>query len=110
MIASYIAAVAAFSVVNLGPFFGNAWWVWLWPVIVGVPAIRVWKNYYRRKFSASQKAPGCRCRVIVVDGPRRARHQSFQEPGRGIRIGIASRLVRRYTRKSLSTVTTTWRG
>ncbi len=57
MIASYIAAVAAFSVVNLGPFFGNAWWVWLWPVIVGVPAIRVWKNYYRRKFSASQKAP-----------------------------------------------------
>ena len=57
MIASYIAAVAAFSVVNLGPLFGNAWWVWLWPVIVGVPAIRVWKSYYRKKFSAGPKAP-----------------------------------------------------
>lgn len=57
MIASYIAAVAAFSVVNLGPLFGNAWWVWLWPVIVGVPTIRVWKSYYRKKFSARQGAP-----------------------------------------------------
>jgi hypothetical protein len=57
MIASYIAAVAAFSVVNLGPHFGNAWWVWLWPAMVGVPGIRVWKSYYRKKFSARQKAP-----------------------------------------------------
>lgn len=56
MIASYIAAFSAFSVVNLGPFFGNAWWVWLWPTMVGVPVIRVWKNYYRRKFSV-KKAP-----------------------------------------------------
>jgi hypothetical protein len=56
MIASYIAAVSAFSVVNLGPHFGNAWWVWLWPIMVGVPAIRVWENFYRKTFSA-QKAP-----------------------------------------------------
>ncbi len=55
MIASYIAAVTAFSVVNLGPHFGNAWWVWLWPAIVGVPGIRVWKSAYRKKFSARQK-------------------------------------------------------
>ncbi len=57
MIASYIAAVTAFSVVNLGPHFGNAWWVWLWPVMVGAPGIRVWKSVYRKKFSARQKVP-----------------------------------------------------
>jgi uncharacterized membrane protein len=57
MIASYIAACSAFSVVNLGPLFGNAWWVWLWPVMAGVPAISVWKSYYRKKFSAAKKTP-----------------------------------------------------
>jgi hypothetical protein len=57
MIASYIAAWSAFSVVNLGPLFGNAWWVWLWPVVVGVPGIRAWKSYYRSKFSPGRKAP-----------------------------------------------------
>lgn len=29
MIASYIAAFTAFTVVNLAPHFGNAWWIWL---------------------------------------------------------------------------------
>ena len=41
MIASYIAAMTAFSAVNLSHWFGPAWWVWLWPTIVGVPAIVV---------------------------------------------------------------------
>lgn len=62
MIASYIAAFSAFSVVNLGPHFGNAWWVWLWPTIVGVPAIRVWKSYYRKKFSVKSNV------TAVADG------------------------------------------
>jgi hypothetical protein len=55
MIASYIAAMTAFSAVNLGPFFGNAWWVWLWPTIVGVPAISIWTAYYKKKFTPKAK-------------------------------------------------------
>ena len=57
MIASYIAAMTAFSAVNLGHWFGPAWWVWLWPTIVGVPAIAIWSGYYEKKFAAGhQKA------------------------------------------------------
>ena len=51
MIASYIAAMTAFSAVNLGRWFGAAWWVWLWPTLVGAPAIAIWKAYYQRKFA-----------------------------------------------------------
>lgn len=51
MIGSYIAAMTAFSAVNLTPFFGNAWWVWLWPTIVGIPAISFWTDYYQKKFT-----------------------------------------------------------
>jgi hypothetical protein len=51
MIASYIAAMTAFSAVNLGRYFGAAWWVWLWPTIVGVPAIAIWTAYYKKKFA-----------------------------------------------------------
>jgi hypothetical protein len=54
MIASYIAAMTAFSAVNLGHWFGAVWWVWLWPTIVGVPAIVIWSRYYEKKFA--QKA------------------------------------------------------
>jgi len=55
MIASYIAAMTAFSAVNLGHWFGAAWWVWLWPTILGVPAIAVWTRYYERKFAPKRK-------------------------------------------------------
>jgi uncharacterized membrane protein len=55
MIASYIAAMTAFSAVNLGPHFGAAWWVWLWPTIVGVPAISIWTAYYKKKFAPKAK-------------------------------------------------------
>jgi hypothetical protein len=51
MIASYIAAMTAFSAVNLSHWFGAAWWVWLWPTIVGAPAISIWTAYYKKKFS-----------------------------------------------------------
>jgi hypothetical protein len=49
MIGSYIAAMTAFSAVNLSRWFGAAWWVWLWPTIVGVPAIAIWTTYYEKK-------------------------------------------------------------
>jgi hypothetical protein len=55
MIGSYIAAMTAFSAVNLSHWFGAAWWVWLWPTIVGVPAIAIWTTYYKKKFSPKPK-------------------------------------------------------
>lgn len=57
MIGSYIAAMTAFSSVNLSHWFGSAWWVWLWPTMVGVPAIAIWTAYYRRKFAPSRRPP-----------------------------------------------------
>jgi hypothetical protein len=53
-IGSYIAMWSAFSVVTLSQIFGNAWYVWLWPTIVGVPAIVATVNYYTRKFAPKQ--------------------------------------------------------
>jgi uncharacterized membrane protein len=50
-IGSYIAAWSAFSVVTLTRFVGNHWYVWLWPVMVGVPAIVVTTAYYKRRFA-----------------------------------------------------------
>jgi uncharacterized membrane protein len=55
-IGSYIAAWSAFSVVTLGPMLGNHWYVWLWPVMVGVPSIAVTTAYYQRKFAPRVKA------------------------------------------------------
>jgi uncharacterized membrane protein len=56
MMGSYIAALTAFSAVNLSRWFGAAWWVWLWPTIVGVPAIGLWTAYCKKQFSAKPKA------------------------------------------------------
>jgi hypothetical protein len=55
-IGSYIAAWSAFSVVTLARVIGNHWYVWLWPTIVGVPAIIVTTAYYQRKFAPRVKA------------------------------------------------------
>ena len=55
-IGSYIAAWSAFSVVTLTRVIGNHWYVWLWPVMVGVPAIVVTTGYYKRKFTPRVKA------------------------------------------------------
>jgi hypothetical protein len=57
MIGSYIAAMTAFSAVNLSHWFGAAWWVWLWPTLIGTPAIALWTIYYKRKFAPRPKAP-----------------------------------------------------
>ena len=52
MIASYIAACTAFTVVNLAPRFGNVWWIWLGPAMIGVPMSVLWQRYYRARFAA----------------------------------------------------------
>jgi hypothetical protein len=56
MLGSYIAAMTAFSAVNLSHWFGPAWWVWLWPTMIGVPAIVIWTAYYEKKFSPKPRA------------------------------------------------------
>jgi hypothetical protein len=48
MIGSYIAAVSAFSAVNF--HFLPTVIRWLWPTLIGVPAIMIWTRYYKRKF------------------------------------------------------------
>jgi hypothetical protein len=55
-IGSYIAAWSAFSAVTLSRILGSEWYVWLWPSIVGVPAIVLTTAYYKRKFTPKPKA------------------------------------------------------
>jgi hypothetical protein len=53
-IASYIAALTAFSVVTLSRLLPHAGLVvWLWPATLGVPLILVAGAYYQRKFAAA---------------------------------------------------------
>ena len=54
MIGSYIAAVSAFSVVNF--HFLPLLVRWLWPTVIGVPAIFIWVGRYRKKFARSHEA------------------------------------------------------
>jgi uncharacterized metal-binding protein len=54
-IGSYIASWSAFSAVTLTQVVGNHWYVWLWPSIVGVPAIIATVGYYQRKFTPKGK-------------------------------------------------------
>jgi hypothetical protein len=50
MIASYIAAVSAFSVNNFR--FLPTLVRWLWPSVIGVPAIFIWVGRYKKRFSS----------------------------------------------------------
>lgn len=59
MIASYIAALTAFTVVNARNFNlppKYVWIPWLLPTIIGTPVIIAWTAYYRRKFAARKAA------------------------------------------------------
>jgi hypothetical protein len=49
MIGSYIAVVTAFSVVNF--LFLPTTLRWLWPTMIGTPAIAIWISYYKRRFT-----------------------------------------------------------
>jgi uncharacterized membrane protein len=51
MIGSYIAAWTAFSVVTIGPLVHGAWWLWIVPISIGLPAIILTTAYYKRKFT-----------------------------------------------------------
>lgn len=48
-LAAYVATVTAFSAVNFS--FLPTVWRWLWPTMIGIPAIKWCKHYYQRKFS-----------------------------------------------------------
>lgn len=55
MVASYIAAMSAFSAVNF-----NFDWLpvsiqWLWPSIIGIPLLRRWVHFYKIKLSKGRK-------------------------------------------------------
>jgi uncharacterized membrane protein len=56
MIGSYIAAWTAFSVVTIGPHIHHAWWIWVAPASIGVPAIFATTAYYRKKFAPRSAA------------------------------------------------------
>lgn len=53
MVASYIAAVSAFAVVNLT--FLPPLVRWLGPAAIGVPLLSLWIRWYRNKFKQGQK-------------------------------------------------------
>lgn len=55
MIASYIAALSAFSAVNFNFDWLPVWIQWLWPTIIGTPLLRMWVKSYRVKFSKGGK-------------------------------------------------------
>ncbi|MGC1299903.1 MAG: rhomboid family intramembrane serine protease [Alloacidobacterium sp.] len=55
MLGSYIAAWTAFSVVTIGPLLHGAWWIWVAPSAIGVPAIVLTDAYYHRKFTPKPK-------------------------------------------------------
>jgi len=49
MVASYIAAVSAFSVVNFS--FLPSLVRWLWPTAIGAPLLTIWIRSYQKKFA-----------------------------------------------------------
>ncbi|MBL0258759.1 MAG: hypothetical protein IPQ03_15045 [Bacteroidetes bacterium] len=51
MIGAYIAAVSAFSAVNLNFVWLPTTIQWLWPTLIGVPLMMMWIRSYRKKFS-----------------------------------------------------------
>ena len=56
-IGSYIAAWTAFSTVTLSHVFRHAGIIlWLWPTIIGVPAIALTTAYYKRRFAPRARA------------------------------------------------------
>jgi hypothetical protein len=65
-IGSYIASWSAFSAVTLSQVLGSHWYVWLWPSILGVPAIVVTTAYYKRKFAPKKRDGGDGTAVAVA--------------------------------------------
>jgi len=55
MLASYIAAWTAFSVVTIGRFVHGGWVIWVLPTAIGSPAIALTTAYYKKKFAPRNK-------------------------------------------------------
>ena len=57
MVGSYLAAVTAFMVQNVGPLLPEAliWTVWVAPGLAGGVGISFWIRYYRLRFSGGHK-------------------------------------------------------
>ena len=57
MVGSYLAAVTAFMVQNIGPRLPEelAWTVWALPGLLGGIGISLWIRYYQKKFAAKSK-------------------------------------------------------
>jgi uncharacterized membrane protein len=57
LLASFIAAVTAFAVQNVGPHLPAeaAWLVWVAPGLIGGVGIGLWVSHYRRKFQPSRR-------------------------------------------------------
>jgi hypothetical protein len=55
MLASYIAAWTAFSVVTVGRFVHGGWIIWVLPTAIGVPAIALTRAYYKRKLTPKKR-------------------------------------------------------
>jgi uncharacterized membrane protein len=53
MLGGYIATTTAFSAVNF--HFLPTVVRWLWPAAIGVPAIILWSDYYKRRFSKGKE-------------------------------------------------------
>lgn len=53
MVTAYIAAVSAFSAVNMG--FLPPVLQWLWPTLTGSPLLSIWIRSYKRKLSGGKK-------------------------------------------------------
>lgn len=53
MITAYIAAVSAFSAVNM--HFLPTVLQWLWPTLIGSPLLTIWIRSYKEKFSKGKK-------------------------------------------------------
>jgi uncharacterized membrane protein len=54
MIASYLAAVSAFSVNNF--LFLPLFVRWVWPTAIGIPVIILWIRHYKKRFQSGQTA------------------------------------------------------
>ncbi len=54
LIASYIAAWSAFSVVTLGQMLGNTWYLWLWPSMVGFRRLRLRRPITRGSYTEGE--------------------------------------------------------
>lgn len=55
MVASYIAAMSAFSAVNFNFEWMHPAIQWLWPTLIGTPLLNIWVKSYKKKFGKGRR-------------------------------------------------------